>query len=121
MLVTYDVACAFRSMTVKKQGFLEVQQFGTNILLGQFTRMVPEAMVNCHRNCKQKHFLSMKQTKKLLLLKERDLCPRRVIESIYRQRMYNTRFYRYGGHIELLDHSLSIYARFSGQFFLKFC
>ena len=63
----------------------------------------------------------MKQTEVLLLLPQRDPCPRRLIESIYHQRIYNRRFYPYGGHIELLDHSLSIYARFSGQFSFKCC
>ena len=44
----------------------------------------------------------MKQTEVLRLLPERDLCPRRLLQSIYRQRIFNRLFYRYGGHIELL-------------------
>ena len=44
----------------------------------------------------------MKQTEVLRLLPERDLCPRRSLQSIYRQRIFNRPFYRYGGHIELL-------------------
>ena len=70
--------------------------------LDQLTTLVPEAMLNCLRNCKQKYFLSMKQTEVLRLLPERDLCPRRLLQSIYRQRIFNRPFYRYGGHIELL-------------------
>ena len=44
----------------------------------------------------------MKQTEVLLRLPERDLCPRRLLQTIYRQRIFNRPFYRYGGHIELL-------------------
>ena len=44
----------------------------------------------------------MKQTEVLRLLPERDLCPRRLLQSIYRQRIFNRPFYRCGGHIELL-------------------
>ena len=79
----HDVAWAFRSMD-------------------QITTLVPEAMLICLRNCKQKYFLSMKQTEVLRLLPERDLCPRRLLQSIYRQRIFNRPFYWYGGHIELL-------------------
>ena len=43
----------------------------------------------------------MKQTEVLRILPERDLC-RRLLQSIYRQRIFNRPFYRYGGHIELL-------------------
>ena len=43
----------------------------------------------------------MKQTEVLRILPERDLC-RRLLQSIYRQRIFNSPFYRYGGHIELL-------------------
>ena len=79
----HDVAWAFRSMD-------------------QITTLVPEAMLICLRNCKQKYFLSMKQTEVLRLLPERDLCPRRLLQSIYRQRIFNRPFYWYGGHIEFL-------------------
>ena len=44
----------------------------------------------------------MKQTEVLRILPERDLCPRRLLQSIYRQRIFNIPFYRYGGHIKLL-------------------
>ena len=43
----------------------------------------------------------MKQTEVLRILPETDLC-RRLLQSIYRQRIFNRPFYRYGGHIELL-------------------
>ena len=59
-------------------------------------------MLICLRNCQQKYFLSMKQTEVLRLLPERDLCPRRLLQSIYRQRIFNRPFYWYGCHIELL-------------------
>ena len=59
-------------------------------------------MLICLRNCKQKYFLSMKQTEVLRLLPERDLCSRRLLQSIYRQRIFNRPFYWYGCHIELL-------------------
>ena len=41
----------------------------------------------------------MKQTEVLRILPEGDLCPER---DLYRQRIFNRPFYRYGGHIELL-------------------